>query len=85
MTVEMINEGLSSTPTMTIVRKIKMHRQFVDVKFQFVHREGNMVAEGLARTCPSNEEILVKIDFSSFHVKKLLLEDKLRDVIERTT
>ncbi|KAH1108539.1 hypothetical protein J1N35_012307 [Gossypium stocksii] len=44
--VEKIKEGLRSTPTMTIIRKIKMmQQQFADIKFQFVHREGNMVID----------------------------------------
>ncbi|KAK5813328.1 hypothetical protein PVK06_028777 [Gossypium arboreum] len=44
--VEMIKEGLKSATTMTIIRKIKMmQRPFADAKFQFVRREGNMVAD----------------------------------------
>ncbi|KAG8486813.1 hypothetical protein CXB51_020358 [Gossypium anomalum] len=84
-TVEIIKEGLRSTTTMTIIRKIKMmQRQFADVKFQFVRKEWNMVADWLARNCSSNAESLIKIEFPSFHVKKLVLEDKLGDDIVRT-
>ncbi|MBA0629834.1 hypothetical protein Godav_024331, partial [Gossypium davidsonii] len=80
MAVEMIKECLGSTHSMTIVKKIKMMpRQFASVKFQFVNREGNMVVDWLARTCPLSEMNLVTTDVSSFHVRKLFLEDKLSD------
>ncbi|KAH1057728.1 hypothetical protein J1N35_035793 [Gossypium stocksii] len=78
--VEIIKEGLGSMPSTTIVKKIKtMYRQFAAVKFQFVNWEENMIANWLARNYPSSEVNLVKIDIPSFHVRKLLLEDKLGD------
>ncbi|KAG8502826.1 hypothetical protein CXB51_000473 [Gossypium anomalum] len=52
-------------------------RYFQIVKFQFIQREGNMVANWIVRTCPRGESKLSIIDFPTFHVKKLLLEDKL--------
>ncbi|KAK5795671.1 hypothetical protein PVK06_036943 [Gossypium arboreum] len=80
MAMEMIKEGLGSTHSTTIVRKIKMMpRQFASVKFQFVNREGNMIVHWLARTFPSSEVDLVRIDVPLFHIRKLLLEDKLDD------
>ncbi|KAG8489929.1 hypothetical protein CXB51_015989 [Gossypium anomalum] len=85
MAVEMIKEGLRSTITTTTIRKINMmQRQFADVKFQFVSREGNMVADWLARNCSSNAESSIKIEFPLFYVKKLLLKDKLGEDIVRT-
>ncbi|KAK5834918.1 hypothetical protein PVK06_010598 [Gossypium arboreum] len=59
---------------MTLVRRIKeVSRHFESVKFQFVNREGNMVAD---RTCPSTHVNLHILDAPTFHIRKLLFEDK---------
>lgn len=78
MALEIIEESMGNMPSITIVRRIKTWIQlFEDVKFHFVHKEGNMVANWLARSCSSNEVNLVNIDIPGIHVRKLLLEDKI--------
>lgn len=47
------------------------------VKFQFIRRERNVVDDRIDRTCPREESEHSIIDFPTFHVRKLLLEDKL--------
>lgn len=64
----------------TLVKKIKeVCQQFLTVKFQFVSREGNMIADWLARSCLSNDVNLVTINVLMLHVRRLLLEDKIGD------
>ncbi|KAH1108316.1 hypothetical protein J1N35_012084 [Gossypium stocksii] len=43
---------------------------------KFAKREGNMVADWLAKTCPSTDVNLRILDVPTFYVRKLLLEDK---------
>lgn len=68
---------MGDVPSKTIIRRIKeVARQFDAVKFQFVKKEGNLLADWLARTCASVDVNLHILDVPNFHVKKLLLEDK---------
>ncbi|KAG8485764.1 hypothetical protein CXB51_019103 [Gossypium anomalum] len=78
--VDMIKECSGSTPSMTLVRKIKkVSRQISKVKYQLVNRKCNMVADWLAKSYLSNDVNLVYIDVPTPHVRKLLLEEKLGD------
>ncbi|MBA0820095.1 hypothetical protein Gohar_019709 [Gossypium harknessii] len=76
--VDMIKECSESTPSMTIVRKIKeVTRQISIVKYQFMNRENNLVADWLAKSCLSNDVNLVYIDAPTPRIRRLLLDDKL--------
>lgn len=80
MIVDMIKDCLGSILSMTLVKKIKVvSRQFTTVKFQFVSRERNTVADWLTKSCPSSEVNLATNDALTFHVRKLLLKDKICD------
>ncbi|MBA0575293.1 hypothetical protein Golob_025068 [Gossypium lobatum] len=76
--VDMIQECSESTPSMTIVRKIKeVTRQISIVKYQFMNRENNLVADWLSKSSLSNDANLVYIDAPTPHVRRLLLDGKL--------
>lgn len=76
--VKMIKDCSNNTPSMTLVRKIKkVYCQFNAVKFQFVHRRGNTIVDWLAKIYPNIKVSLRIIDVLIFHIRKLLLEDKL--------
>lgn len=76
--IEMIKENSENTPSVTLISKIKeVSRHLQAAKFQHVPREGNMVADWLARSCPCIDVELVIINFPIFYVRRLLLEDKL--------
>lgn len=76
----MLKDNLLDTPSMTIVRNIKIVcRYFQAIKFRYVLREGNMVINWLVQTYPFSETTLDIIDFLMFLVKKLLLKYKLEN------
>ncbi|MFQ6651264.1 hypothetical protein Gotur_023695 [Gossypium turneri] len=80
LAVEIVKDCLGSMPSMTLIKIIKdASPQFVFVKFHFVNREGNTLSDWLAKTCPSTEVNLRILDVPTFHVRKLLLEDKFGD------
>lgn len=63
-------------PSETIVRKIvEMLRRFEASKIQFIRRDGNLVADYLAKSCASHIVDIQIIDSPSMSVKKLLLDD----------
>ncbi|KAK5844853.1 hypothetical protein PVK06_000994 [Gossypium arboreum] len=76
--MECLTNKFGEGNSLSLVQKISMvKRCFQFVKFQFIQREGNVVANWIVRTCPRGESKLSIIDFPTFHVRKLLLEDKL--------
>ncbi|MFQ6619709.1 hypothetical protein Gotur_000332 [Gossypium turneri] len=69
------NVNLSSS---TLIRKFNEVTRYIKMfNFQYVPRKGNMAMDSLAKTCTSDDVELRIIDFPNFHVRKLLLEDKI--------
>lgn len=55
MVVDLINESFDGAYSTTIIRQIKeAARGFEKVKFQFIGREGNEIADRLAKTCAAD-------------------------------
>ncbi|MBA0779469.1 hypothetical protein Gotri_003719, partial [Gossypium trilobum] len=78
MVVDMTKKCSRITHSMALVRKIKeVSGQVSTVKFQFVNRERNKVADWLTKSCHSNDINLVYVDVPTPHVRRLLLKDIL--------
>lgn len=78
ISIELINESNTDRSSSTLIRKINEATRHIQmVKFQYVPREGNIVADWLIKTCTCEDVELRIIDFPNFHVRKLLLEDKI--------
>lgn len=74
--IEMIKDSSDGALSNTIVQKIKeVARQFSMVEFHFVRREGNLVANYLARTYDTADVDIHIIVTPSVFVNKLLLDD----------
>lgn len=73
--VDLINESLDGAPSTTIIRQIKeATKGFVKVKFQFIIREDNRLANCLAKTCTADATNLHIIDVPSLYIKSLLMK-----------
>lgn len=57
------------------MQKIKVIHHFGAVEFQFIRREGNLVADYLAKTCDASNVDIRIIDIPSVHVNKLLFDE----------
>lgn len=78
--IECLTDRAGDCHSMTLVRKITTVKKcFQMVKFQFIQREGNMVANWIVKTCLRGDYELAIIDIPTFHGRKLLLEDNLGD------
>nr|KJB80216.1 hypothetical protein B456_013G086700 [Gossypium raimondii] len=78
--MECLTDRSGDCHSMTLIRKITTVKKcFQMVKFQFIRREGNMVANSIAKTCSKGDSELAIIDFPTFHGRKLLLADNLGD------
>ncbi|MBA0698942.1 hypothetical protein Goari_000620, partial [Gossypium aridum] len=66
--VECLTDRSRDCHLMTFVRKITTVKKcFQMVKFQFIRRERNMVANWIAKTCSRGDSELLIIDFPTFH------------------
>ncbi|MBA0638637.1 hypothetical protein Godav_025346, partial [Gossypium davidsonii] len=66
--MECLTDRSGDCYSMTLVRKITTVKKcFQMVKFQFIRREGNMVANWIAKTCSRGDSELAIIDFPTFH------------------
>lgn len=75
MAVGMIKDCVDRAPSKTTVWKIKeVAWQFKALKIQFVQREGNLIADFLAKTCETIDADVRIIDIPSAHIRKLLLD-----------
>lgn len=74
--ISLINERARGSSSITIVWQIQgATRQFDKVSFQSIKREGNKVADWLAKSCSTSDVDIHIVDVPSFHVKNLLLQD----------
>lgn len=74
--VDLILESLEGAPSTTIVRRIKeTTRNFERVKFQFISREGNRLADWLAKTGANDTTNLQIMEVPSLCIKSLLIKD----------
>ncbi|MBA0602422.1 hypothetical protein Gorai_002602, partial [Gossypium raimondii] len=66
--MECLTDRSGDCHSMTLIRKITTVKKcFQMVKFQFIRREGNMVANSIAKTCSKGDSELAIIDFPTFH------------------
>lgn len=68
--------GFDGSPSTTIVRRIKKAtRSFEQVKFQFISKEGNRLADWLAKTCVADATNIQIMDVPSLYIQSLLIRD----------
>lgn len=76
MAVDKIKSCLEGGPALTIVQKIQeIAQHYVGFKIQHVERQHNLVADSLAKNCPTNIIDICLIDIPSSTVNKLLMAD----------
>lgn len=77
LAVEMLNEDRDRLPSLILIRRTRATASHFDhVKFQFVNRERNKVANWIAKSFLGSVVNLCILDAPTFHVRRLLLEDK---------
>ncbi|MBA0847427.1 hypothetical protein Goshw_017847, partial [Gossypium schwendimanii] len=76
--IELTKKSDVNLSSSTLIRKFNEVTRCIQMfNFQYVPRKGNMATDSLAKTCTSDDVELRIIDFPNFHVRKLLLEDKI--------
>ncbi|MBA0678772.1 hypothetical protein Goari_020094 [Gossypium aridum] len=76
--IELIKESNANLSSYTLIRKKnEVTRHIQMVKFQYIPREGNMMADWLAKSCTCEDVEHRIIDFPNFYVRGLILEDKI--------
>ncbi|MBA0732504.1 hypothetical protein Gogos_016591, partial [Gossypium gossypioides] len=76
--IELTKKSNVNISSSTLIRKFSEVTRYIQMfNFQYVLRKGNMATDSLAKTCTSDDVELKIIDFPNFHVRKLLLEDKI--------
>lgn len=74
--IKLIHNYLSGMQSSTLVQHIKEPmKDFEEVCFQFIRREGNSVADLLVRSCDAFDVDSRIIDVPSQHVSALVLKD----------
>lgn len=74
----MINECLNGSMSTTLVRQIVALSKHVEMtRFQYGRREGNSVADWLAKSCASNDSTLRIIDIPELNTCTLLFKDTM--------
>lgn len=76
--VNMIKESLDGIPLNTIAHKIKvLVNSFEAFELNRVRRDGNVIADYLAKTCETADTDIRTIDIPCTYVNKLLIDDLL--------